>query len=191
MYYFHCSLTCDHIYHAVKTSTTVKKSDEWHEIILHLFQYTKMWDCESGYNVLYKMSPWLILIKIFQKCVWLDKICKYMTCYLLVVYIAFTNYNYYIIYAVQKGDFQTHDVSGAFLFFLHRNMQLGFSESLIIFSPSPKIDWGLPRMWICQCDQNERDRPRCEAVTLKVLCKTCYLSPAFPLTGCIELLNMV
>lgn len=59
-----------------------------------------------------------------------------------------------------------------------------------IFSLAQKIDWGLPRMWMCQHDQNEGDGPRYEAVALKVLCKTWSL-PAFPLTGSIELLNMV
>lgn len=59
-----------------------------------------------------------------------------------------------------------------------------------IFSLAQKIDWGLPRMWMCQRDQNEGDGPRYKAVVLKVLCKTWSL-PAFPLTGSIELLNMV
>lgn len=59
-----------------------------------------------------------------------------------------------------------------------------------IFSLAQKIDWGLPRMWMCQRDQNEGDGPRYEAVALKVLCKTWSL-PAFPLTGSIELLNIV
>lgn len=59
-----------------------------------------------------------------------------------------------------------------------------------IFSPDHKIDWGLPRMWRCQRDQNEGDGPHCEALALKVLCKTWSL-PAFPLTGSIKLLNMV
>lgn len=64
------------------------------------------------------------------------------------------------------------------------------SNLLRDLQPGPENRWGLPRMWMCQHDQNEGDGPRYEAVALKVLCKTWSL-PAFPLTGSIELLNMV
>lgn len=47
-----------------------------------------------------------------------------------------------------------------------------------------------PNVNVSAWSKRERDGPRYEAVALKVLCKTWSL-PAFPLTGCIELLNMV